>query len=345
MDEILLQNNKKMPRLGFGTDYIPEGDSIYNAVTWAIEAGYRLIDNADNYYNENGLGRAVNDCIDKDIVKREDLFITNKVPDWKQGYQSTIDCCKNSLKRTGLEYFDLYLIHSPHREIFEWQAPVLDTWRALEYLYEQGLVKAIGVSNFEIRHLNHILKNAKIKPMVNQIEVHPMHRQKHVVRFCQERNIVVEAWGTLNQGRIFKNQIFEEISKKYKISIAHVAILWSLRKGLVPLVRSIHKERIFDNFNIPDIEISEDDIMRLDALNNGEFSNWHHDGIKPIRMIPETMLYSANNTNAFYDKAYKLFGFIPIFRKKRESNRITRYSIFGIPILKIDTKALTQCGK
>ena len=145
-NSIVLNNGMEIPIPGFGTDQVPDGETVINAVTWAIESGYRHIDNADCYNNQAGVGIAIKNCIEKGIVKREELFIVNKVPDWKQGYDSTIKCCKESLKLTGLDYFDLYLVHSPRRRLEDWRASVLDTYRAIETLHKEGLVKAIGVS-------------------------------------------------------------------------------------------------------------------------------------------------------------------------------------------------------
>ncbi len=328
-----LISNNNIPSPGFGTDQIPEGETIINAVTWAIEKGYRHIDNADCYDNQAGVGIAVKNCIEKGIVSRKDLFIVNKVPDWKQGYDSTIKCCKESLKTTGFDYFDLYLIHSPIRKSKNWQKTVLDSYRALETLYKEGLVKAIGVSNFEIRHLEFILEEAEIKPIVNQIEFHPQHQQKHVVEFCKKHNIQVVGWGTLNQGRIFKNEVFKQIATKYQKDIGQIATRYSYQKGIIPLVRSIKEERIKSNFDIFDFELSADDVKLLDGLDGGEFSNWHHDGI-----VPKTDS-SKEFSPAQYTRKYKLFGFVPFLTEKKYRWNKTKWFLFGIiPLVKIIKK-------
>ena len=332
----ILNNNKKIPVPGFGTDQIPEGECVINAVTWAIECGYRHIDNADCYNNQAGVGIAVKKCIENGVISREDLFIVNKVPDWKQGYDSTIKCCKESLKTTGFDYFDLYLVHSPNRRCENWQKTVLDTYRAIETLYKEGLVKAIGVSNFEIRHLEFILEEAEIKPVVNQIEFHPQHQQKHVVEFCKKHNIQVVGWGTLNQGRIFNNDVFKQLAQKYQKDIGQIATRYSYQKDVIPLVRSIKKERIESNYEIFDFELSEEDIKLLDGLDGGEFSNWHHDGIKPIKMVPEMeQEYKPKK----YIRKYKLFGFIPFLVEKKYRWNKTKWFLFGIiPLVKIIKK-------
>ena len=332
----ILNNNKNIPAPGFGTDQIPEGECVINAVTWAIECGYRHIDNADCYNNQAGVGIAVKKCIEKGVISREDLFIVNKVPDWKQGYDSTIKCCKESLKTTGFDYFDLYLVHSPIRRCENWQKTVLDTYRAIETLYKEGLVKAIGVSNFEIRHLEFILEEAEIKPVVNQIEFHPQHQQKYVVEFCKKHNIQVVGWGTLNQGRIFNNDVFKQLAQKYQKDIGQIATRYSYQKDVIPLVRSTKKERIESNYEIFDFELSEDDMKLLDGLDGGEFSNWHHDGIKPIKMVPEV---EQEYKPVKYTRKYKLFGFIPFLVEKKYRWNKTKWFLFGIiPLVKIIKK-------
>ena len=334
-NSIVLNNGMEIPIPGFGTDQVPDGETVINAVTWAIESGYRHIDNADCYNNQAGVGIAIKNCIEKGIVKREELFIVNKVPDWKQGYDSTIKCCKESLKLTGLDYFDLYLVHSPRRSLEDWRASVLDTYRAIETLHKEGLVKAIGVSNFEIRHLEFILEEAEIKPVVNQIEFHPQHQQKHVVEFCKKHVIQVVGWGTLNQGKIFKNDVFKQLAEKYQKDIGQIATRYSYQKGVVPLVRSTKKERIESNGKIKDFAISSEDMLLLDSLDGGEFSNWHHDGIKPMKMVPAD---SQEYKPVKYTRKYKLFGFIPFLVEKKYRWNKTKWFLFGIPVLKIIKK-------
>ena len=324
-----------IPAVGFGTDLIPEGETIYNSVKWAIEAGYRHIDNADCYKNEIGLGRAVRDCISSGIVSREDLFITNKVPDWKQGYEETIRCCEDSLRHTGLDYFDLYYIHSPLRPLeelspYEATNKILQSYFALENLYERGLIKNIGVSNFEVRHLQAILPIVKIKPIVNQIELHPQHQQKEVVNFCKENNIQLVAWGTLNQGRIFKNDVFLKLSAKYAKSPAQIAVRWSLQRGYISLARSTKKEHIVSNFDVLDFTLSDDDMNLLDSLDGGEFSNMHYDRKKKRDYKP-----------VHYIEWYKLFGFIPFLKKTKSQWYKIKWSLFGIiPLFKICKKEI-----
>lgn len=329
-----LYNNNKIPTLGFGTDYIPKGETVINAVTTAIETGYRHIDNADCYDNQEGVGIAINNCIKRGIVKREDLFIVSKVPDWKQGYEATIECCKNSLREMNLEYFDLYLVHSPLRARADWESKILETYKALEDLYKEGLIKNIGVANFARRHIMHLRKNVSILPVVNQVELHPEHQQLDVQDVCKKSYIQIVAWGALNQGRIFKNDTFIKLAEKYSVTPAQIAIRWSYQKGFCPLARSITPEHIKSNFDILSFEISSEDMQLLDNLDCGEWSNTHDD-----------KLYKRNELqvkNTKYTRDFKLFSFISFLKEYKESNRITRWYFFGVPFLKVDTKTFEK---
>lgn len=334
-----MQNTTNLPSIGFGTYPIPEGEAIINATTWAIETGFRLIDTANSYDNEVGIGIAIKNCIENGIVTRDELFVTSKVPDWKQGYDSTIKCCKESLKKSGLDYFDLYLIHSPYRQNENWQKSVIDTYRALETLYREGLVKRIGVSNFGLKHLEFLLSEAEIKPEFNQLELHPQHQQREVVKYCQEHNIGLIGWGTLNQGRIYKNHIIQELAAKYGVTPADIAIKWSLQKGYIPLVGSKNKKHIEENYHsyVITMVISAADITLLDSLDGGEFSNGHHEGIKPIKMVPENSIIKEYNP-ATYTRIYKLFNLLPVLKEKKLHWNKTKWFIFGIPVLKIIKK-------
>ena len=330
-----LPNKTKIPALGFGTDYIPEGEDIIKSVMWALEAGYRHIDNADAYKNEEGVGIAIKKCIQNGILTREELFVTNKVPDWKQGYDSTIKCCLASLKRSGLKYFDLYLVHSPARLNENWRKDVLDTYRALETLYEQGFLKAIGVANFSVKHLEFIYNEAKIKHMLNQIELHPEHQQKEVVRWCKEHNIALAAWGSLNQGRIFKNKFYLDLAKQYNLTPSQIAIKWGLEKGYIVLSASKSQKHIKENFQSLNLNLDKEAISILDKLDGGEFSNKQTDDIKPIRMIPEN---SKEFNPLTYQRFYKFFGLTVLKEEKWRWNK-TKWYLFGfIPVVKIVKK-------
>lgn len=328
MEYKTLIDTNKIPTIGFGTDLIPEGETIINAVTWAIECGYRLIDNADCYNNQKGVGIAIKNCIDRGIITRNDIFLTSKVPDWKQGYDETIQCCNNSLQEMGVEFFDLYLVHSPMRGTGEkWWESVSETYRALIDLQGGGKIKSIGVSNFAERHLFKLFEvYPEVRPVINQIELHPQHQQKNCVDLCNKSYIICEAWGALNQGRIFTNKVFDYIGKKYNKTQAQIAIKWGLQKGFIPLVRSINKNHIQNNIKVFDFKLSVEDISLLDSLDGGEFSNMHDDSL---------FMGNHNNTTTL-SYIYRLFGFIPFLKKKQYNPNKTKYFLFGIPIVKIN---------
>lgn len=331
-----LSDGTKIPPIGFGTDLVPDGETIIDAVTWAIETGYRLIDNADCYNNQDGVGIAINNCIKNGIVKREDLYITNKVPDWKQGYEETIKCCKESLKTSQLDYFDLYLVHSPLRGRNNWEEKIGETYQAIIDLQKEGCIKSIGVSNFALRHLTYLFTNfSKIRPVINQIELHPEHQQREIVDICQKSYIQLESWGALNQGRIFKNGIFINMANKYGKTPAQIAIRWNLQKGYIPLARSIKKEHIENNFKVFDFEISSEDMQILDNLDGGEWSMMHDDSL-----FNQTPVPAAVSTPNSYSQSYKMFGFLPFMKKYKKNRRITKYYLFGIPIVKTDKKII-----
>lgn len=291
-----LIDKTNIPCLGFGTDLIPDGDIVVDAVSCAIKCGYRLIDNADCYNNQKGVGIAVKKCIDEGIVNRQDLFITNKVPDWKQGYNETIECCKNSLLLSNLDYFDLYLVHSPLRGKDNWKEKICETYSALIELKKSGYIKSIGVSNFAQRHLLYLFeKFSEERPVINQIELHPERQQREIVDLCQKSYIILESWGTLNQGRIFKNKVFCDLAKKYYKTPAQIAIRWNLQKGFIPLVRSIKKEHIKTNFDVWNFELSNEDMGILDSLNGGEWSHMHSDDLIQI---------SSNRNKKILHRAY-----------------------------------------
>jgi diketogulonate reductase-like aldo/keto reductase len=333
-----LNNGVKIPCLGFGTGVINEGSEVINSVTRAIQAGYTHIDTAYRYYNEAGIGIAIKDCIEQNLIKREDLFITTKVSEEMQGYNNTLKAFNESIGKLGLDYVDLYLIHSPNRKNFEWKKSVIDTWRALETLYKTGKVKSIGVSNFSVHHLEYILSEAEIKPMINQIELHPQHQKKDVVKYCKAHGLALSGWGTLNQGNSLKVELLKEMAKKYNRTPAQISIRWSLQKGFIPLVRATEKENIIENYNVFDFEITSDDMEYIDTLDGQACSPWEHDNIQSAKMISSDNIVQI--PGAFpRSYTYMLFGLIPIFKKRCLSRNKTKYYLFGfLPIIKITIK-------
>ncbi len=257
---IRLNNGGHIPSIGFGTSLIT-GDECINVIKKAIEVGYRHIDTAAAYKNEVEIGVAIKES----QVKREDLFITSKV--WKDsmGYENTLQSFNRTLKNLNLEYVDLFLIHWPKNNNDKLN---IETWRALEKLYREGRVKNIGVSNFLKKHLEIILNNCDVIPAVNQIEFHPGLIRKDTIEFCKKKNIVLEAWAPLGKGKMLNNETLISIANKYNKSVAQCCLKWCLQNEVIPLPKSEKEERMRQNLDIFDFEISEKD---MDVINNMQF--------------------------------------------------------------------------
>lgn len=254
-----LHNGVKMPWFGLGVFKMKEGEEAVSAVKSAIELGYRSIDTAAIYGNEEGVGKAIADC----GVPRDELFITTKVWNSEQGYETTLAAFEESMKKLGLDYLDLYLIHWPVPA----QGKYKETWRALEKLYKDRRIRAIGVSNFQIHHLKELIEEFEIVPMVNQVEYHPRLAQKELLEFCQQNNIQLEAWSPLMQGQLLDNPTLQEIGKKYNKTVAQVILRWDLQNQVVTIPKSVKPERMEENADIFDFELSQEDMNKIDGLN------------------------------------------------------------------------------
>jgi methylglyoxal/glyoxal reductase len=259
-DTTQLHNGVEMPWFGLGVFKVKEGSEVIDSVKAALKHGYRSIDTAAVYKNEEGVGQGIRES----GVAREEIFVTSKVWNSDQGYESTLQAYETSLKKLGLEYLDLYLIHWPGKDKFK------ETWKALETLYKEGRVRAIGVSNFHIHHLEELLKDAEIKPMVNQVEYHPHLTQKDLLAFCQRQGIQLEAWSPLKAGKLLNEPTITEIAEKYGKSTAQVILRWDLQNKVVTIPKSIKETRIIENADIFDFELTAEDMEKLDGLNNDE---------------------------------------------------------------------------
>ncbi|WP_404469917.1 aldo/keto reductase [Sutcliffiella horikoshii] len=252
-----LHNGVEMPWFGLGVFKVEEGQEVESSVKMAIHAGYKSIDTAAIYKNEEGVGKGIRES----DVPREELFITTKVWNADQGYESTLKAFDESMEKLGLEYLDLYLVHWPVKGKY------VDTWKALEKLYKDGRVRAIGVSNFQIHHLQDILDVAEVKPMVNQVEYHPKLSQVELLNFCKENGIQMEAWSPLMQGQLLDNEVLKEIADAHNKSVAQVILRWDLQNGVVTIPKSVKEHRIKENADIFDFELSADEMQKIHALN------------------------------------------------------------------------------
>lgn len=259
-----LNNGVTIPEIGFGTWQTPDGETAVKAVLSALENGYRHIDTAAIYGNEKSIGQAIADS----GIDRNELFLTSKLWNSERGYESTLKAFEKTLSDLQTDYLDLYLIHWPAnaKQFSDWKQKNADTWRAFEKLYHDGKIKAIGISNFMVHHLEALLETATVKPVINQIEYHPGYLQPEVVAFCKERDILIEAWSPLGTGKMLNDPTLLEIAANYSVSVAQLCIRWCLQNGTLPLPKSITPERIKQNLNVFHFEISENDMKRIDAL-------------------------------------------------------------------------------
>ena len=263
-DTYTLSNGVMIPSIGFGTWQVENGPEAVSSVQTALALGYRHIDTAQGYGNEQSVGEAVRNS----ELKREDVFITSKLWNTEHGYDKTMAAFELSLKRLKMDYLDLFLIHWPNPITFRknWQAANAGTWKAFEELYRAGQIKSIGISNFHKHHIEELLKTATIKPMVNQIRLCPGDTQDELVAYSRSQGMLLEAYSPLGVGKIFSIPEMLELSKKYNRSIAQIAIRWSLQRGYLPLPKSSHPDRIKENMQVFDFELTDDDVNLIAGL-------------------------------------------------------------------------------
>nr|MBP3280864.1 aldo/keto reductase [Treponema sp.] len=263
-----LSNGVRIPVLGFGTWQSADGDEAYNAVLSALRAGYRHIDTAAAYENEESVGKAINDFMKESGVSRKDLFVTTKLWNGDHGRTLTEKAIDESLSKLGLDYLDLYLIHWPNPLKFRdcWAEKNAESWKEMEDAVKDGKIRAIGLSNFWEHHIEALLKTAVMKPMVNQIKICPGQSQKKLVEYSKKLGMVVEGYSPLGTGAIFSNEFMKSLSEKYKRSIAQICIRWSIQSGCIPLPKSVTESRIKENLNVFDFELDAEDIEKIANL-------------------------------------------------------------------------------
>ncbi|MGE8001644.1 aldo/keto reductase [Lysinibacillus sp. NPDC093190] len=264
MRNVTLNNSLEMPLIGYGVFRVPEGDDLAEAVKTAIARGYRSIDTAQVYRNEESVGRGIRAAIDEGLVTREELFVTSKV--WNDGlsYEETLVAYDSSLEKLGLDYLDLYLVHWPGID-----TNYVDVYKALEKIYQDGRVRSIGVSNFHVHHLENLLKETSVIPVINQIEFHPHLTQEEVRAYCKEKGIQVEAWSPLMNGSLLEESLIQQLASKYGKTPAQIVLRYDVQHGVVTIPKTMTPARMTENLTVFDFALTEEEMAQLDALNDG----------------------------------------------------------------------------
>ena len=281
MQKVRLNNGVEIPILGFGVFQVTDLEECERSVFDALQTGYRLIDTAASYMNEEAVGKAIKSS----GIPREDLFITTKLWIQSHGYEGTKKAFENSLKRLDLDYLDLYLMHQPYGDVY-------GEWRAMQDLYKEGRIRAIGLSNFYPDRVIDLILHNEIIPAVNQIETHPFHQQTDEQKFLQENDVQIESWGPFAEGRnnIFQNELLLTIGKKYNKSIAQVILRWLTQRGVVAIPKSVRKERMEENFNIFDFGLSVEDMEAIKTLDTKTSSFFDHRDPAMVKWLGERKL-------------------------------------------------------
>ena len=298
MEYVTLNNGLKMPMVGFGVFRVPDKKECEESVYQAIKAGYRLIDTAAAYYNEDAVGAAVKRAIADGLCTREDLFITSKL--WVQDmmdYESAQKGIEASLEKSGLEYFDLYLLHQACGDYFS-------AWRAMETAYQEGKLKEIGVSNFYADQLQDLMLTMPVKPTVNQIEVNPWYQQDAEVKFAQGQDVRVEAWAPFAEGKhnIFTNETIAEIAVKYGKSNGQVILRWLLQRGITVIPKSVHQNRMAENIDVFDFELSDDDMKTIAELDKKTSSFFSHQDPNMVEWFVKMVEERKKNNDSSKEK-------------------------------------------
>ena len=276
MQTVTLNTGVEMPILGFGVYQVPDAAECERSVSHALEVGYRSIDTAAAYQNEAAVGNAIR----KSGIARDELFITTKLWIQDAGYESAKRAFQRSMDRLQLDYLDLYLIHQPFGDVY-------GSWRAMEEIYRDGRIKAIGVSNFQPDRIMDLIIHNEVVPAVNQIETHPFHQQIDTQRFLQDNHIQIESWGPFAKGKnnIFHNDVLLSLAKKHGKSVAQVALRWLTQRGVVAIPKSVHKERIAENFNVFDFELDDADMRAIATLDNKQSAFFDHRDPAMVKML------------------------------------------------------------
>lgn len=263
-DLVTLSNGVKIHCMGYGTWRTPAGDETVTAVKKAIDCGFRHIDTAQLYGNEESVGEGIR----ASQIKRQEIFLTTKLKNSDQGYDATLKAFEGSLKRLKAEYLDLYLIHWPVPVMFKdnWKEVSRATWKAMERLYDEKLIRAIGLSNFLPHHIENLANFANVAPVVDQLEIHPCFPQKETVKYCQEHNIQVQAWSPLGHGTILQNDTLGAIAASHGKTPAQIALRWELQQNIIPISKSMHLSRMKENADVFDFTLSPEEMDRIFAL-------------------------------------------------------------------------------
>ncbi|MEI0484983.1 aldo/keto reductase [Brachyspira intermedia] len=275
-DTFTLNNGYKIPCIGFGTWQTPDGETAVNSVIEAIKSGYKHIDTAAIYGNEKSIGKAIKES----GINRDELFITSKVWNKDRGYKTTLAAFEKTINDLQIDYLDLYLIHWPAsvNKFNDWDNINLETWKAMTELYKAGKIKSIGVSNFMPHHLKSLMET-EVKPMVDQIEFHPGFMQEETFKYCNDNNILIEAWSPLGTGKMLDNETLKIVASKYNKSVAQLCIRWCLQNNTLPLPKSVTASRIKENTEIFDFVISDEDMKTINAMEYCGGSGHHPDKV------------------------------------------------------------------